>query len=100
MTYPAYRHQGYGRLIVEAATQHMRQDKDADFALLQTAPSLERLYQEHGWEFSPKMTVLSGSPEVPIDEGGWIMSLFFSERAKAIREALNTTPFYFDEVIW
>ena len=100
MTYPAYRRQGYGRLIVESATQYMRQDKDADFALLQTAPSLEKLYQEHGWEFSPKMTLLSGLPEAPIDEDGWIMSLFLSERAKAIREALNTNPFYFDEHIW
>jgi predicted acetyltransferase len=76
LTYPEYRKQGYGRQVVSVATRFIQQEATADLAILQTAPQLEQFYGEHGWIHTPNITVLSGSPENPIDTDAWIMTMF------------------------
>lgn len=100
LTYPAHRKQGYGRQVVSAATEYIQHDTQADMALLQTMPALEQFYGEHGWEYTPNIRVLSGSPENRVDDDGWVMMMFLSARAKQVRKQLEQTPFYFDEHIW
>lgn len=100
LTYPAYRQQGHGRRVVAAATEFIRYQDQADFAILQTAPHLEQFYAEHGWQHTPKIRILSGPPENPIDDDGWIMTLFLSDRAQKNRSKFEATPFYLDTDIW
>jgi GNAT superfamily N-acetyltransferase len=100
LTYPEYRKQGYGRQIVAAATALIQQTPDADLALLQTAPDLAGLYKLHGWNHNPRLKILSGDPSNPIDEKGWFMMMFLSERAKRHQTAFESAPFYLDEHIW
>ena len=100
LTYPSYRKQGYGRQVIANATRYIRQDEKADLALLQTAPYLEGFYAEHSWEHTPKIQVLSGKPDNPIDDDGWIMMQFLSERAQQERKTFEAHPFYLDVHIW
>jgi predicted acetyltransferase len=100
LTYPAHRKQGYGQKVVAAATELIMQTSDADLALLQTAPHLEQLYKKHGWNHTSKIKILSGNPNKPIDEDGWFMTMFLSERAKRNQTYFELMPFYLDEHIW
>ena len=100
LTYPAHRKQGYGRKVVAAATEFIKQIADADLALLQTAPYLEPFYKAHGWEHTSEIKILSGNPNQPNDEDGWFMMMFLSERAKRSQTHLESTSFYLDEHIW
>lgn len=100
LTYPTYRKRGYGRQVVATATEYIQQDTEADMALLQTAPHLEHFYSEQGWEHTPNIQVLSGHPDHPIDDEGWIMMLILSDRAKQHRQNFEKTSFYLDEHIW
>jgi hypothetical protein len=69
-------------------------------ALLQTAPHLEHFYGMHGWEHTPTIRVLSGTKDNPIDDEGWFMMMFLSQRAKDHRHKLENNAFYLDEYIW
>jgi len=100
MTYPAYRKKGYGRRVVGTATQHILDQTDADMALLQTMPALEQFYARHGWEHTPSIRALSGERDNPIDEDGWLMMMFLSDRGKQARVHLEQAPFYLAEYIW
>lgn len=100
LTYPTYRKQGYGRQVISNATCYIREDKEADLALLQTAPYLEHFYAEHGWEHTPKIRVLNGQLDNPIDDDGWIMMQFLSRRAQKQRKTFEEHPFYLDVHIW
>jgi predicted GNAT family N-acyltransferase len=48
LTYPAERHQGYGRRVVQAATAYI-DTTDADFAIVNCAPHLRDFYAACGW---------------------------------------------------
>jgi len=100
LTYPSYRKQGYGRQVISNATRYIQDDTEADLALLQTAPHLEHFYAEHGWEHTPNIRVLSGEPDNPINDDGWIMMLFLSEQARTQRKNFEVNPFYLDTHIW
>lgn len=100
LTYPSYRKQGYGRQVIANATHYIRQDKQADMALLQTAPHLEKFYGEHGWEHTPDIKTLTGDADHPIVDDGWIMMLFLSQRAHDHRKDFAHHGFYIDEYIW
>ncbi len=100
MTYPSHRKQGYGRQVVQAATQYIQEQVDVDIALLQTAPHLEKFYAEHGWEHIPSIKILSGALDNPIEDDGWFMLMFLSDDAKQHQSLFEKEPFYFDKKIW
>lgn len=96
-TYPAFRKKGYGSQIAQAATNYIRQDPHADLAILWTSPQLEPFYGQYGWKHMPNTIIQLGDPEHPRPDDGYIMMLFFSEKARTAYDTFIQTPIYFGE---
>ncbi len=96
MTYPAFRKKGYGNQVVRASTDYIRQQTDADIALLWTSPSLEAFYNQSGWQHSDSIIVTCGDPKNP-EPTDFPMMMFLSERASKLRDIKT---FYFGEYTW
>lgn len=86
VTKPQFRCKGYGRRIVEKATTHIKSDREADAALLLTAPSLESFYQRSGWESIPELRVMTGEYDESNIETALPMMMFISAKAHTSRE--------------
>lgn len=100
LTYPAFRKRGFGRAVVNKATEIARQDPAADLALLWTAQQNFAFYQQCGWEMMPDVTVLHGSADDPTVEEETPFMLFFSDKAKANRQHFLESPLYIGEERW
>jgi len=85
LTYPAFRRQGFGAQIVAAATTLIRNDPQADTAILFTEPATASFYAAHGWEVMPTLRASYGHPVAPEPALGTAMMLFVSDRAEAHR---------------
>jgi GNAT superfamily N-acetyltransferase len=100
LTYPFFRKRGYGREVVDSATESILAAPDADIAWLQTMPELKDFYGHAGWEHLPDLHTLSGEPESPEDQNSYAMMLFISERARQNRPAFETAQLYLGEYLW
>lgn len=98
MTYPAFRKKGYGRCVVDAATDAIRTAGDADIAILWTQPTNHDFYALSGWEHPAAITTLVGEPPQPFP--AYLMMLFVSERARQFRADFENTPVYFGPYSW
>jgi predicted acetyltransferase len=99
LTYPAFRKRGYGGQVVEAATNYIKAQPDADFAIFWTDPSMASFYSPYGWETEENIAVTFDRPENP-QPTGFRMMLFLSDRAKQLRPSLNGGSIYFGEYTW
>lgn len=99
-TYPAFEGRGFGSQVVKAATDYIRQEPNADMAILWTGENLFNFYGRCGWEPMPDMTVHRGEKDNPEVYNGHAMMLFVSDRAKQNRHLLNEYPFYFGAFTW
>lgn len=99
VTHPAFRRQGHGRRIVDAATESIV-GGDADIGLFTCAPQLSDFYSARGW--IPMVgTVLFGGPRnAPYPSDELTMMGFFSEKGKRGRAEFESTPIYFDDDLW
>jgi predicted N-acetyltransferase YhbS len=95
LTYPACRGQGYGRQVVDAATQYIAAS-DADVAALFCEPTLESFYARSGWEAIREAATLTGSREAPAEYDALRMMLFVSGKGKAGRHAFETRPLHIE----
>jgi predicted GNAT family N-acyltransferase len=85
-TYPAFRKKGYGQQVTTAGTQLIRNDDEADAAILFTDPELEKFYAQSGWEHIAKLKATKGDSEHPdSQEGAFVMMMFLSDKAKQHR---------------
>jgi GNAT superfamily N-acetyltransferase len=98
LTYPQFRHHGYGRQVVTAASHYIA-NSDADIALLRCKPDLYGFYQSTGWTYSDKLLVREGEPG-SIVEGGRIMSLIVSEKGQKHLVAFENEPLYVGAYMW
>jgi GNAT superfamily N-acetyltransferase len=98
MTYPAFRKKGYGRRVVDAATETIRAVGDADIAILWTDSELHKFYASSGWEHPEAITMLVGEPPQPYN--AYLMMLFLSEHARQHRADFERTPVYFGPYSW
>jgi predicted acetyltransferase len=100
MTYPAFRREGFGAQVVEAATAHIKAS-DADFALLFTSPDLASFYEKNGWETLPGMRITVGdaAQAIPHDDE-FMMGCFVSERGQQARASLRSAPLYVGPYMW
>ncbi|MEA2707956.1 MAG: hypothetical protein QOF78_557 [Phycisphaerales bacterium] len=94
--YPTHRGSGFGEQIVAAATDYIRQQKDADLALLFCGERVQTLYQRQGWEHVAGMKIRFGDNKEFND--GLVMTLFISERARA--HDFSTEPFHVGPITW
>jgi predicted N-acetyltransferase YhbS len=83
--YPTHRGTGLGEQVVAAATDHIRQQADADLALLFCGERVKSLYLRHGWEHLPGLKVIYGDNQTYAD--GYVLTLLVSQRARAHRFA-------------
>lgn len=100
MTYPAFRRRGYGAQVVGAATDYIREQPEADIAVLWTTADLERFYGQHGWEHTPDIRFLSGDRDDPQVFDQFTMMLFLSEQGQRARERFAHQPVYFGQYTW
>ena len=82
--YPSHRGSGWGEKVVEAATDHIRKQRDGDFALLFCGERVKSLYARRGWEHVPGLKVIYG-PDNQTYADGYVLTLYVSDRARAHR---------------
>lgn len=100
-TFPASRNRGYGGQVVQAATDYMRQQADADIALLWTEDNLTGFYERHGWSVMADITILMGDPEVPeVFDEEIPMMLFLSNKAQANQQGIASDELYIGDEPW
>jgi GNAT superfamily N-acetyltransferase len=90
LTYPAFRGKGHGTSVVAAATELIRDDPEADAAILFTDAGNEAYYGRHGWEAMPALSAVYGAPHGRDPAQGLAMLLFVSDRAKALRDRFDS----------
>ncbi|GAB4130458.1 MAG: hypothetical protein Fur005_16690 [Roseiflexaceae bacterium] len=89
-TFPPYRREGYGRQVLDHATEFIRQSA-VDLAMLFCDRSLVAFYAASGWEPMPAPTYL-GSPAEQHTHDAIKMILFVSRKGQQGREAFANTP--------
>lgn len=92
LTYPAFRKEGLGGLVVAAATDYIRAS-GADIGMLFTYPEIEHFYARYGWEHLPEPGVTYGDPaDRKHDADAFIMLLPVSAKAHEHRADFDTGP--------
>jgi predicted N-acetyltransferase YhbS len=99
MTYPAFRGEGYGRRVVEAATAYIL-NSDADIGMLFTAPETAPFYEASGWAALNKTGVYYGDPAQPEYDDAFIMMLHVSEQAKVQRANFEEGTMFVGAFLW
>ena len=101
LTFPANRKKGYGRQIIDAATNLIREDASVDIALLWTATHNVHFYAQHGWEPMPNMLTFEGDPVQPAPHNDQVrMMLFLSEKGKQGRDTFEHGQVYIGAESW
>jgi predicted acetyltransferase len=102
LTYPSFRREGYGRQVVETATQVMEQS-GAELALLWCEPHLIPFYRQSGWLLMEHLMVLVGSKEHPhpyTEPQLVVMMRFLSDKGRMAQQTLQEQPIYVGEHSW
>ena len=99
--YPDYRGQGYGRSIVQSATDYIARQPDADIGLLWCAPELRDFYQRCGWtHMETAITLLGSTRETAQPDDEILFMRFFSPRGIEHQVDFQTKPIYFGWTTW
>ena len=99
-TYPAFRNRGYGRQVVDAATELIRSDPEADAAILFTEPDLENFYAQSGWQHVAGLSATIGDPDYPEPNPGFAMMQFLSDRTEKMQGTFETRPLFLPGFGW
>ena len=99
MTYPAFRKKGYGLQVATAATDYIKQQADADLAILWTGTDLEAFYDRNGWAYPHTFSVMLGDPANPT-RSNFPMLLYLSDRGHALQQSLAGGALYFGNHSW
>lgn len=100
-TFPLFRNKGYGKQVVEAATNYILQS-GADIGILFCDQRFELFYASKGWEALNNSITRIGTPGdyKPYSNTSNIrMMLFVSEKGKKGRSAFTNQPMYI-KYIW
>ena len=100
LTYPYFRKRGYGRRVVDSATELIKAAPDADIAWLQTGPDLEAFYGPFGWTYLPELQLLSGDPDQPEPRETFSMMLFVSPKGQQARPIVEKARLYLGPYLW
>ena len=93
-TFAPYRHHGYGKKILQAATEFIEQSP-VDVAILFCDKSLENYYASEGWVPTPSSTS-TGFPKKPLLYEPLRMMLCVSEKGKAAQAEFENSPLCID----
>ncbi|MFN8418887.1 MAG: GNAT family N-acetyltransferase [Anaerolineae bacterium] len=99
-TYPAFRGKGYGRIVADAATALIREDGDADIAILFCDPKLEEFYGQCGWSHVPDLTANIGEIDALEPHNHFAMMLLLSDKARRSQDAFRTQTIFLPGYDW
>ncbi len=99
MTYPPFRHRGFGRQVVDIGTKIIR-ESNVDIGMFHCNHNLREFYIKSGWEPVENGVTLKGDKENPEKSDETMMMLFLSEKAKSHRSDFESKPIYFGEETW
>ncbi len=99
LTAPAFRRQGHGRRLVDAASEHIRRS-DADIGLFMCPPNRRAFYAASGWIPMERTALLGGPRSTPYPSQELTMMDFFSEKGRRGRPTFEGRPIYFDDDLW
>jgi predicted acetyltransferase len=99
-TYPAFRKQGYGHQVVDAATELIRSDASADMAILFTDPDLETLYGQSGWQEVSELQASIGTEDNPELYPAFAMMLFLSDKGIEAKAKFASNPIFLPGYGW
>lgn len=91
-TFPPYRRRGYGRRVLELATDFIRRS-DVDVAILFCDSQLEPFYAACGWEGVPSPTRIGTQADYEVHEGSKMM-LAVSEKGQRGKLDFAEQPLY------
>ncbi|MCP4538771.1 MAG: GNAT family N-acetyltransferase [Chloroflexi bacterium] len=92
-TFPPYRKQGYGRQVLELATDFIKRN-DVDVAILFSEPQVEMIYAACGWEPAPAPTRIGIPNDYEVLEGVKKMILYVSEKGQQGKLDFENQPLY------
>ena len=98
-TYPAYRSEGFGRQVVQAATNFIH-TSNADVAMLFCLPERADFYRVSGWQPLPAATILYGDPEQPSVNEETVMMQFVSAKGMQHQNTFAHQPVYVGNHLW
>ncbi|MBN1815491.1 MAG: GNAT family N-acetyltransferase [Anaerolineae bacterium] len=93
-TFPPYRCQGYGKRVLELATDFIKRSQ-VDVAILFCDPALEPFYAACGWEAALAPTRVGSPDEYELLQASRMM-LFVSEKGKKGEMDFETHPLYIE----
>jgi GNAT superfamily N-acetyltransferase len=91
-TFPPYRRQGFGRRVLELATDFIRRS-DVDVAILFCGAQLESFYAACGWEVVPSPTRIGTPDDCAVEEGSKMM-LAVSDKGRRGKQDWMEQPLY------
>lgn len=99
--YPDYQGEGYGKQLVQAATDYCKAQPDADLGMVWREPHLEDFYTQCGWEPMPTTTTLIGETRdsAQVDDERLLM-FFNSEKGRDHRHHFEDNSVYFGWTTW
>ncbi|NDJ52860.1 MAG: GNAT family N-acetyltransferase [Chloroflexi bacterium] len=100
-TYPHYRKQGNGGIVVRECNRLMDEAGDGDLAMLQTEPHNISFYEGNDWTALPDAKLLVGDhPEQALPIVEVVVMRALSDKGRAVWPRLESTPFYFGDFMW
>ncbi len=87
----AERHRGYGRRLVIAGRDAIR-DSGADLGIFTCDRPLRAFYESAGWHVLPGSVLVGGTPDAPFPSDRFdkvVLALFFSPKARQYAETFN-----------
>ena len=99
-TYPAFRKEGFGRQVTQAATEYIL-NGDGDVAMLFCLPELVPFYEMCGWTAMRDTAIWYGDKEAPaVDEEEVLMLVFVAEKGQWARLRFAARPVYVGAYTW
>jgi predicted acetyltransferase len=99
LTYPNFRKHGYGRKVVEAATQYIGA-QNVDFGMLFTMPELGKFYGQFGWVQMPNLDILAGDKDAPQLREEFTLMLPVNERGHQAVKTFENAAVYVGARLW
>lgn len=99
MTYPAFRHEGHGARVAQAATAYLRHS-DMDAGMLFTGSSLFPYYEPHGWVPLEREGVYYGDSNQPQFSDSHVMMLHVSDHARNHRQDFEQGDLFVGASLW
>jgi GNAT superfamily N-acetyltransferase len=92
-TFPPYRQKGYGRRVLELATEFIL-NSGVDLSILFCDPQLESFYARTGWQIASSPTRIGTPEQYELYQAAARMMLFVSGKGQRFKESFEEQPVY------